>query len=43
MAFSDYKDFDANVVNDFGILAYGRFAQNLMTSNSKDICDNSYN
>ena len=31
---SKEKDFDTNVVNDFGILAYGRFAQNLMTSNS---------
>ena len=31
---SKEKNFDPNVINDFGILAYGRFAQNLMTSNS---------
>ena len=31
---SKEKNFDPNDINDFGILAYGRFAQNLMTSNS---------
>ena len=31
---SKEKDFNISFIDDFGILAYGRFAQNLMTSNS---------
>ena len=31
---SKEKKIDQNIIDDFGILAYGRFAQNLMTSNS---------
>jgi len=31
---SKKKKIDAHIIDDFGILAYGRFAQNLMTSNS---------
>ena len=31
---SKEKNFKSCVIDDFGILAYGRFAQNLMTSNS---------
>ena len=31
---SNEKNFDSCVIDDFGILSYGRFAQNLMTSNS---------
>jgi glutamine synthetase adenylyltransferase len=31
---SKEKNFNTSFIDDFGILAYGRFAQNLMTSNS---------
>ncbi len=31
---SKEKNFDPSIIEDFGILAYGRFAQSLMTSNS---------